>query len=104
MTLKERIISVLPVHEECFTNIQGTTLFVRDMKPINGGHATIDSLGGGVAAVELHNPSSLTVDFDAFPKMLCHWVLDYMKSSVSVCCSLKVPMSWNGCFLLRLSM
>ena len=68
MTLKERIISVLPVHEECFTNIQGTTLFVRDMKPINGGHATIDSLGGGVAAVELHNPSSLTVDFDAFPE------------------------------------
>ncbi len=68
MNLKERIISVLPTHEECFINIQGTTLFVRDMKPINGGRATIDSVEGGVAAVELNNPSSLTVDFDAFPE------------------------------------
>lgn len=67
MSLKKRIIKVLPAHAGCFTNIQGSPLYIRDMKAINGGLATIDCTGCDVAAVELQNPLLLTVDFDAFP-------------------------------------
>lgn len=67
MILKDRIIASLPAHAVCFTQCKGKMMYVRDMKPVNGGAATIDNNYGGVAAVELHNPLQVTVDFDAFP-------------------------------------
>ena len=67
MSLKDRIIAALPAHAAYFTQCNGVVMYVRDMKPINGGAATIDNLGGGAAAVELHNPLQIAVDFDAFP-------------------------------------
>ena len=67
MNLKNRIITALPAHSACFSNINGRVLYVRDMKPINYGVATIDSCPGGVAAVELNNPLQIAIDFDAFP-------------------------------------
>lgn len=67
MSLKDRIIAALPAHADCFTQCNGTVMYIRDMKPINGGAATIDILGGGDAAVEMHNPLQITVDFDTFP-------------------------------------
>ena len=67
MNLKERITVALPAHVACFTQCNGAVMYVRDMKPVNGGVATIDNTKGGVAAVELDNPLQVTVDFDAFP-------------------------------------
>lgn len=67
MSLKDRIIAALPAHATCFTECNGAVLYVRDMKPVNGGSATIDSTNGEVAAVNLYNPSQIEVDFDAFP-------------------------------------
>lgn len=67
MNLKDRIIAALPAHAACFTQCNNAVMYVRDMKPVNGGVATIDNINGGVAAVELHNPLLVTVDFDAFP-------------------------------------
>ena len=67
MNLKDRIIASLPAHAACFTQCNNAVMYVRDMKPENGGVATIDGTNGGVAAVELHNPLQVTVDFDAFP-------------------------------------
>lgn len=67
MNLKDRIIASLPDHAACFTQCNNAVMYVRDMKPVNGGVATIDNINGGVAAVELHNPLLVTVDFDAFP-------------------------------------
>ena len=67
MNLKERIMASLPTHASCFTQCNGVVMYVRDMKPVNGGRATIDNTGDGVAAVELDNPLQVSVDFDAFP-------------------------------------
>ena len=67
MNLKERIIAALPAHAACFTQCNGAVMYVRDMKPVNGGSATIDNNNGVVAAVELHNPLLVELDFDAFP-------------------------------------
>lgn len=67
MNMKERIIETLPAHAVCFTQCNGDVMYIRDMKPINGGTATISDISVGVAAVSLHNPLLLTVDFDAFP-------------------------------------
>ena len=67
MILKDRIITTLPHHAACFTQCNGAVLYVRDMKPVNGGTATIDVIGGSMAVVDLLNPLQLTVDFDAFP-------------------------------------
>ena len=67
MNLKDRIISSLPAHAACFTQCNDAVMYVRDMKPVNGGVATIDNTNGGVAAVELYNPLQVTADFDAFP-------------------------------------
>lgn len=67
MNLKDRIIAALPAHIACFTQRNEAVMYVRDMKPMNGGTATIDSTSGGVAAVELDNLLLVPVDFDAFP-------------------------------------
>lgn len=67
MNLKDRIIAALPAHAACFTQCNGATMYVRDMKPIHGGLATIDVINRGVAGVELGNPLQVPVDFDAFP-------------------------------------
>lgn len=67
MNLKERIISALPFHEQCFKRIQASLLCVRDTKRFSGGTATIDSELNDLAAVQLSNPSQISIDFDAFP-------------------------------------
>lgn len=67
MNFKDRLIAALPGHADCFTNIRGSFFYVRDMKAVNGGHATIDCRAGGDAAIEIYNPNSMTVDFDSFP-------------------------------------
>ena len=67
MNLKDRIIAALPAHTACFSKCNGAIMYVRDMKPVDGGVATIDSITGGVAAVYLNNPLQVTVEFDAFP-------------------------------------
>lgn len=67
MNLKDRIIAALPAHAVCFTQCNGAVMYVRDMKPVNGGTATINNTGVGIAAVEICNPLQVPVDFDAFP-------------------------------------
>ena len=68
MNLKERLIDALPAHAERFTNIRGSVLYVKDLKAIGGGNAIIECTATGIAAVELQNPNSITVDFDSFPE------------------------------------
>ena len=68
--LKDRLLKILPAHANCFTRIKSSFLYVRDMKRINGGRATIDGLTKSeVAAVELYNPQIplYNIDFDGFP-------------------------------------
>lgn len=70
MIMKDRLLAVLPAHRDCFTRIMSSFLYIRDMKPINGGNATIDGQQNtGVAAVELYNPLATLyhIDFDGFP-------------------------------------
>ena len=67
MNLKDRIIAALPAHTACFTQCDGTVMYMWDMKPVNGGVGTIDDIQGGTAAVELYNPLQVTVLFDGFP-------------------------------------
>lgn len=67
MNFKERLIAALPAHSNCFTTICGSFLYIRDMKAINGGMATIDCNEFGIPAVELYNPIPVSVDFDSFP-------------------------------------
>ena len=67
MSLKDRLLKVLPSLTDCSTNIQGSFFYIKDMKAIDGGIAQIDCHSTDIAAVELCNPSSVTVDFYAFP-------------------------------------
>lgn len=67
MSFKDRLVAALPGHTDSFTNIRGSFFYVRDMKAVNGGQATIDCQAGVDAAVEIYNPNSITVDFDSFP-------------------------------------
>lgn len=67
MNLKERLLNALPAHADRFITIQGSYLYVRDLRVINQGNATIDCDSRGIASVELDNPLSLTIDFDSFP-------------------------------------
>lgn len=45
--MKDRLLAVLPAHRDCFTRIMSSFLYIRDMKPINGGNATIDGNARG---------------------------------------------------------
>lgn len=65
--IKDRILKALPHHNDCFTYIKASFLYVRDMKKVNGGTAVIDGMPKGIASVELSNPLQMEIDFDGFP-------------------------------------